>query len=286
MVVLRSPGPGPDRADLVLPQCFAHAVRAARQRIRLTQRELSDKLTTAGTPAPTRIVGAWENGHREPSVEEVYALEEALDLPEHTLLLRLRGTSREARDLYARFSPESLFYVTTMVTEHVHVGPTGAVERIEVTRRIRALHPTRTCFVAHAEDDARHRVRVEARLGCTTGNRRPLMKDRVEVRLELDTPMAADEERTVRYDTVHTYYGGQTRQDREHRHNGTHMHTLIAITASFATAGVRITRSTSRDRNAAPEDVESWVLPRRKSPLMRWRYPGEVGCTVSWELPA
>jgi transcriptional regulator with XRE-family HTH domain len=268
----------------VLPQGFAQAARAARQRIRLTQKELSDKLGTAGTHAPARIVGAWENGYREPSVDEVYALEEALDLPEHTLLLRLRGASPEARDLYARFSPESLFYVTTMVTEHVHVGLTGAVERIEVTRRIRALRPMRTCFVAHAEDNGRHRIRVVPRLGCTTGNRRPLMKDRVEVRLELDTPMVADEERILRYDTVHTYYGGQTRQDQEHRHNGTHMHTLIAITASFATTGVRITMSTGRDRNAAPVDVQSYVLCRRKSPLMQWRYPGEVGCIVSWEL--
>ena len=63
------------------------------------------------------------------------------------------------------------------------------------------------------------------------------------------------------------------------------MHKLIAMTASFATVGVRVSRSTSRDRNAPAEEVRSWMLPGRASPLLRWPYPGEVGCVMSWELP-
>ena len=154
MVVLRSPAPGPGGTDSLLRR-FAAAVRVARQRVRLTQRELSDKLAAAGTPTPTQVLSAYENGHREPSPEQAYSLEEVLDLPEGTLLLRLRGSSPEARDLYARFSPESLCYVTTMAAEHVHVGRQGAVERIEVTRRIRALREMRTCFVVYDEATAR-----------------------------------------------------------------------------------------------------------------------------------
>ena len=74
--------------------------------------------------------------------------------------------------------------------------------------------------------------------------------------------MTAGEERNVRYSVVHTYYGGQAEEDHWHRHNGTHMHKLIAMTASFATVGVRVSRSTSRDRNA----------PARR--------PGRGGCPV------
>jgi transcriptional regulator with XRE-family HTH domain len=281
VLLLRIPGPVPDRGDL--PPSLPAALRARRRQLGITQKHLSDRLAAAETPVPVQALSQWENGHRRPSVDEVYALERALGLPDYTLLLRLRGESPEARDLYSRFSPESLYYVTTVVTEHVHVDHRGAVDRIDVTRRIRALRPVRTCFVPHAEDTRTHRVRIEGRSGCTTGIRRPLMKDRVEVRLELDRPLPAGHERVLRYTVRHRHYGELVTQDRQHRHNGSRMHTLIALTVSFATPGARIEWRTWRDR-ATPPDIRKVDLRRRTSDGEQWRYPGEIGCGVSWEV--
>lgn len=284
MAVLWKTGPGPDRVDPVREPRLPAAIRKARLRARLTQPELSHKLAATGLQAPVWLISAWETGRSEPSLDQVEALEHQLGLPEGALLLKVSRTRLDpkTRDLQNRLSVERLFYVTTTVVEHVHVGPNGAVDRIKVAQRILALREVRTCFLVHENDEEKHPVRVAPGPGLRPGNSRPHPGGLVETRIELDTPLAEGRERTVRYEVSHRYLHDPAPEDRRHRHNGTHLHRRIGITVSFREPGAAVTWGISRDRRRPAEVITSIPRLPGRSSTMQWSYPGEVGCLVAW----
>ena len=289
-----SPGPSPDREEQALPVGFGPAVRVARQRAGLTKKALAESLAAEGAPTNPRTITAWEEKSQEPwPGPSIAVLERVLRLERDTLLIRLTGRSRGA-DAYDPRRPATarwLDFVTTSVSQRIHVGPDGRVGFVETTQRIRAMVPGATTdYVRHTQEEM-ERVRVRPLSGCRVGNwwlaRKGLMQ--VQIMPEGD-PMRAGEERTFRYRVDHTRLGRPggppTPEERRHRGNGTPTLRTLEMETVFVVAGCTVRQCTWINRHADP-------LPSRREPVrglrsrrMEWSQPREHTYGIAWELPA
>jgi transcriptional regulator with XRE-family HTH domain len=267
-------------------------VHEVRLRAGLTLKELSARMTDAGAPVDARTIGAWERGPQEPRPSTVIGvLEQVLDLPPDTLLVRLSGRTRdpEAFDLRRLLRPERLYYVTTAIRQHVQVDAAGRVASIETTQSIRALFSGVTmCVFAHAADGT-ERMQVRPVAGCDTRHWWPPTRGLQQVRIGLPGPaLQAGEERTFTYRVDHTYQGPDrqpTPEERRHQAHGTPTLRKLEMRVSFPGPRFTVRRCIWLSRGTAPLTGSGSTLLGRDGPLWTWANPTEETYGASWDLP-
>ena len=291
---LRTPGSGPNRDEQLLPTDFGSALRRAREHAGLTKKRLCELLAAEGAPIGPRRITAWEETGQEPGFGwPVEVLEQVLGLAEYTLVIRMTGRTRDQdADGHRRTAPAGWFdFVTTSVSQRVHVDADGRVAYVETTQRVRAMVSGATTYYFRYTQEDTERVRVSALSGCEVGNWWPQAKGLMQAQIMLEgDPMPAGDERTFRYRVDHTHFGRRglpaTALERQHRGNGTPTLHRLEMEAVFAACGCTVRQCTWINRHADPLPSRRELVPGRRSRRIEWRQPREHAFGIVWELPA
>lgn len=238
---------------------------------------MSQKAFGASIRRSNSVIGRWERGLDEPTVEELPHCELALGLPVGTLLTYHSGSPLR-RDIET-FTLRSLLdgatdLVTTAVHETVHLGNQGLCW-VDVQQRSQAIRSgVGSYWLVYAQGAGLPTIRIERWHGCAPGGwPRLLTAGRVAQELKLTGgPMRIDEQREFGFRIRYDNRDNPPHEAGLHRRVGSPTLAWMKMRVNVPPGGAMVKKATWLDRNAPPVE-ESVYLLRQEQKLLHWDRP-------------
>jgi len=181
-------------------------------------------------------------------------------------------------------------FVTTSLTEHLHLDWDGRIKHVDVVQTLCATRDLAgTYLFIHAEETKAARVRIRPTQDtCVLATPRiPLEEDRWAVPIKIaGDPLQEGEERTIRFRVSHKNFGTPTKFPFRHlRPVGTHTLRSLTMGLLLPTPGATVDKCRWPDLYAEPAVERSCDLRDSREVTVKWNEPIEPGIYgIRWDI--